>query len=405
MKSAEITIKLSECRQKLNGLADDSPDFEALKNEYDGLEVELRSALEQENRAAESRPEDGAGAEIRSLRRRASLGVYLLGMAAGRHLEGAEAELRAAEFGDEERDDLLPLSLLLPAEPREPETRADAASGPFTAIQENQASIAGRVFAQSAGAYMGVSTPTVAVGTASYPALSTGTTADVRSDGVGKDAEAATVGVVQINPVRLSAGYLFAVEDLSRLRGLEEALAADLRAVLSDKRDALIINGQAAVANVSPAMVGLLDGTTLTPPDDPAAVSALFDYLGAFDNRIDGKISTDGSNVRVLVGSDTHKHALGRSSGDILLRNILPAGRFRSSAQIAAAASTIAQGLTYAQSDARGFVAPVWAGVSVIRDPYSKASEGQVRLTLTMQQGQAMVDSSPYSAVKFKIAA
>ena len=120
-----------------------------------------------------------------------------------------------------------------------------------TAIQENQQSIMGRVFAQSALEYLGVNSPTVAPGTNSYPRISAGTTADIRSDAAELDGGAATLANEQINPVRLTASYNFGVETLARVSGFEEALREDLRGVLMEKRDALAINGQAAVTDTS----------------------------------------------------------------------------------------------------------------------------------------------------------
>ena len=51
-----------------------------------------------------------------------------------------------------------------------------------------------------------------------------------------------------------------------------------------------------------------------------------------------------------------------------------------------------------------GYVSPVWRGVSIIRDPYSKASEGQIALTLQALLGGKMVRSAMYAQLSFKTA-
>ena len=65
------------------------------------------------------------------------------------------------------------------------------------AIQDNQQSILGRVFARSSLAFLGVNMPTVPVGAVSYPRLSAGTSADVRDDGVEVDGGAAALTTVE----------------------------------------------------------------------------------------------------------------------------------------------------------------------------------------------------------------
>ena len=166
----------------------------------------------------------------------------------------------------------------------------------------------------------------------------------------------------------------------------------------------MALAGQVAVANVSPEVEGLV--SQLTAPDDPDAVATASDYLTTYAGRVDGRFSGDGSNVRLLVSPDTFRHAYGlqvATSGDLLSEK-LPAGRFRASANMAAAASDIATAISYAAGARRGFVQPVWRAATVIRDPYSGAASGQVALTVVMLAGAAMVDAAPYQLHKFKVA-
>ena len=131
----KIALRLSEVRQRLNeisGLEGDAftpeirAESEKLTNEYGDLESRSRAATiagaEAETRAAN----DGEGAEIRSLVKRASLAAYLHGAAHGSAGDGAEAELRAAlDLGPE----FVPLDVLLPPETTaSAEHRADAAT-------------------------------------------------------------------------------------------------------------------------------------------------------------------------------------------------------------------------------------------------------------------------------------
>ena len=321
-------------------------------------------------------------------------------------MDGPEKELREAIFGDESRADLIPIDMLLPRAVTSTEDRVDTATNITTATVENQSGIIARVFAQSAAAYLGAAMPSVMVGQANYAALTAGTTADLRSPGVAHDAGAATLSVKTVSPVRASARYLFGIESTALVRGFEEALSADIRAVLSDKLDTLVINGQAAVANVSPVFEGIL--SALTDPSDAGAVAAWDDYLGAYTGRVDGKYSQDGSNVRLLVNPATFQHAWDLPAGTEgragLLRNILPPGRFRANANMPASVTNIAAAVAFATGNGMGYVSPIWRGISAIRDPYTAASEGQVALTLQMLLGGLMIRDDMYAQLSFNTA-
>ena len=401
----KIQLRLSEVRSRLNeiaGLEGDAftdeirAEGNTLQREYADLETRQRAAIVADGDTATRAANDGEGAEIRQLVTRASLGAFLHGVARERDVDGAEAELRAAlDLGGDE----IPLDVLALSET---EKRADAATNVAASIAENQQSIAARIFAQTSGAYVGVERPTVAIGDSTYVALTAGATGDFRSDGVAKDAEAATFTTKTVSPSRLTARYAFGIESTVRLRGMEEALRADLATTLGDKLDAVALNGQAAVSNTSPAVEGII--SQLTAPGDPGATSEWTDYVKAYSGRVDGKYSADGSNVRLLVNPDAWQLAATlqiNASGELLM-NTLPTGRFRASANMPDSVSDVATCITYAAGPRRGYVQPVWRALTAIRDPYTKAAEGQVALTVIMLTGAAMVDAGPYALVKFQ---
>ena len=315
LKSQNCLVEMSQIREQINGLPDDA-DAETLNGltvRYQRMEAAYRAALIAESDEVKADPvEDGQPAEIRGLIRRASLAEFLIGAVNENDPKGAEMELRAAAFAEDDRPNLIPIEMLLPE--RRTEDRADAVSTQTTALQENQSGIIGRVFASTAAAYIGAAMPTVAAGQQNYPILASTNTADIRSPGVAKDATAATLSVKSVLPVRATARYLWNMENASLVRGYEEALAADIRAAMGDKLDSLVINGQAAVANVSPEFEGIL--SALTDPTDASAVAEWDDYLSAYTQAVDGKYSEDGSNVRVLVNSPTFRHAWDLPAGN-----------------------------------------------------------------------------------------
>ena len=406
-----LELRASELRQKLNDLSgletlsdEQRGDIDTLSLEYADVERQKRAAILAGD--VPETPEPNAGGErreISSLIERAEIAAYLRAAASGNPVSGAEKELRQAVLGDDADEMLMPMDMLMPLG-GEIETRADAVTNVDSAIQHSQQNIIGRIFAETAGAYLGVQRPSVPTGETHYYTLTGGASADVRADGVSKDSEIATFASKSVEPVRLTARYLWGVETTARIRGFEEALRADIRAVMGDKLDMLALQGQAAVANTSPLIEGII--AQLADPTDPGDAATWDDYLSLYPARVDGKTSMDGSNVRLLVNADTYRHAHGlqiATSGELLGRE-LPAGRFRASANMPATDATIATLLSYTASARVGFVQPVWRGIQLIRDVYSKASEGQIALTAIMLTGAAMVDASFYGRHEVKIA-
>ena len=404
-------LALEEARKALGELldveqrdADYGTKLEAAKKlvEEKRLEVVAAAAAELDENERRTATETAEGREISQLQQRDSL-MDFVEETEGRVIQGASAEYRSAMLGEGHLG-------YVPLEMFGLEYRVDAVSNIATAIQENQRPIEPRVFARPAIEYLGVSSPSVPVGTQTFPKLSGGTTADVRSDGVELDGTAATIAQESVNPVRLTASYAFGVETLSRIAGFEEALRNDVRAVLNDKRDFLALNGQAAVADTSPAVEGIIN--QLTDPTNPTTVVGWADVLAAYDESVDGKYASDAEQVRLLVNAAAYRKIMGLGIGNNqnggLLRNRLPASRFRVSANMPASTNSPANIATYlayaAGAPGRGFVMPTWAGVQLISDPYTLAKKGQRLLTAIMMTGFLMVDIGGYRRGEHKLA-
>ena len=409
--SQRIQLKMSEVRQAINGFDTDNgvtAELDKLTAEHQRLESQYRAAMiteSTEDTAHHSTEDTAEGREIGRLLTRASILDFVGEAVSGATLDGASKELREAVLGSD-IGGFMPLDMLLPRQ--RVEQRADAVSNVATAIQENQMPIAGRVFPRSSAEYLGVNSPTVAVGTLTYPRITAGTSADVRNPGVELDGAAATLSTESINPVRLTASYSFGMETLSKVSGYEEALREDMRGTFENKRDYLVINGQAAVQDTSPAVAGII--SALTEPTDPTAVAIWSDYLGSYDSMVDGKYAMSAEQVRLLVNAACHKQAMalpvGTNGNAGLLRDRLPAERFRVSANMPDVADKFATAISYAAgTPALGMFMPTWAGVEMIVDPYTKAKAGQKIMTAVMVVGFEMVDSAAYSRLAFQVEA
>ncbi len=406
----KLQLRLSEIRQSLNELSGlDSPTDEqratmaALSTEYPTIETRWRAATIAEADAPETRADDGEDTERRALVERVELRAYLHEAAMGRTVTGAEQELRAAVFGEHAREGLVPWEALLPHE-----ARADTATTAPTDVGASQASILGRVFAGTAASYLGVSMPHVGIGEVNYPVLSAGVSPEMKSKGAVKDAEAATISTTVLEPRRLTARYLFSVEDTARLRGMEEALRRDLSGALGEKIDDQILNGNGTAPNVS----GFL--SALTAPTAPTTVATFSDFVGAASQAVDGRYARNLPGVKMLVGATTYALAgtLMNPSGDVALSDYLIArsGGFITSALIPAPPASgtwqdIQAAIVYrAARGAGSAVAPVWQGLELIRDPYTHAAKGQVSITAVALWAFSLIRSDAYVRAAFKVA-
>lgn len=403
----KIQLRQSELRSDLSKeLAKDEKDTDILTNitkELEKSEIELRAAIVLHgDNSPQNSSDEGEKREFDDILSKASVADYLSeAVNPNFSMDGASRELREAVFG-EDKFGFMPMHLLQD----DVEERADAVTNIATAIQENQMSIAARVFARSAMGYLGISTPSVPVGTVTYPRLVSGTTADVRDPSVELDGAKATLESVSINPVRLTASYTFTLESLAKIQGFEEALRNDLRAVISDQSDDLAINGQAAVANTSPAVAGLVN--SLADPTDPSGVADWESVFGLYDAHVDGFYAVSDEEVRMLVNPLTWRHVMGlqvETSG-ALMRDVIDRSRFRTSAHLPASGGNVETGLTYAAGAsglARGLIMPTWDGIQIIDDPYTRAKAGERVITAIVMQGWNMVDDAAYKRVEFKL--
>ena len=412
--SQKIQLRQSEVRERLNELsglegeaftAEHRAEVDTLSAEFKDLEARFRAAIVAETEAVPPVDREGSeGKEIRELVGKASLSAYLSEAVNQSPLAGssAEAELRKTLLGEDAQPGSLPWAVLAPEALEKRQTDTETTIGSSVALPNRQNQILGRVFSQSALNFIRVQTTSVPTGTAAWPILSTGTTALQRSGAQRIDATAATFAATAIEPVRLSARYLFRIEDLSKLNGMEDALRADLRGAIADAMDAQVIAGNGTAPNVS----GLVNA--LTAPADPSDVFTWTDAVRAVASQVDGKFAATPSQVRTLVDPKLYPelavslHATASVSAAARYIESISGG-IRVSANLPAPASDIATALI-SKTAATGSVAPVWEGLSLIRDPYTEAATGRVTLTAVALWNFQVVRSAAYSLVKFKIA-
>ena len=383
-----------ERRQELNALPDDAPE-EQRNQAIEALQTADQAVLEllQADQPSDDQAE---------LRDRISLGRYLQGIASQSVLDGAEAELR-----QEMRlsDQAIPLEALLPL----PEERADAVSPqdkdgnalPSGAINLTTGPMLRRVFTQTDAAFLGVAMPTVPAGERRYPVMVGGTSASMQARGAEPDAGAAKFDVVDANPHRLTGRCVLDLEGVAEMGGLlESTLRADLRMEMGFQLDSQVLLGTGAANQVT----GLINQLALDEPPGAAAAKDAPALTWANAKQIatdglDGKFARMESDIRLLIGGATYSKSRQlyrtddsemdaitalRGLGTTVRRSFLiPApAKVRIAGQ--SADSTKKHERAIANSEPGAAVAPVWQGITMIRDPYTSAGKAQIVLTAHM---------------------
>ncbi|MDE0489314.1 MAG: phage major capsid protein [Gammaproteobacteria bacterium] len=380
-----------EARQAVNALPDDATE-EARAAAITALQEADQAVLE----AMDAEPAE-APVELRD---RISLGRYLHAAAEERTVDGAEGELRA-ELGLSER--AFPLEALLPT----PEERADAVSPqdsggdplPSGTINLSTGPLLTRIFTATDTAFLGVAMPTVPAGERRYPVMTDGTTAAMQARGGQPDAGPAKFEVVDANPHRLTGRYVLDLEGVAEMGGLlESTLRADLRREMGWQMDNQVLNGTGAANQVS----GIL--AALTDQPFPALVGNAKDPVQlTWENAremlytlLDGKFARTEADIRLLIGDSTYQrlrsvYRNGATASNVDGIDALRAmgARLRRSFLIPAQSAYLSsatkreQHLVWA-AEAGAAVAPVWQGITMIRDPYTEAGKAQVVLTAHM---------------------
>ena len=394
---SEIRTRVLEIR----ALPDDKLTSE-LKTERDTLdkkyadgEVKFRASL----KALRSEMEEGvtldtADTELRQLTKRANLGGVFTAAMDGRPTDGAEAELQK-HYGLASNQ--VPIEMLR-IDRGVDEVRA-AATVPTSIADAVQAQVITPVFASGDGAFLGIERPTIPVGTASFPILSTppsvkGPFTD-SSDAAQTDA---TFVANSLSPERLQASYSYRTSDASRFAGLDPSLRLALNGGLQEKLDQQAINGSD----------GLLNGSNLDNHNVTATTSFAGYLSGLLYGRVDGRYSRSPGDCRILVGQSafSHSSAVYKSSeSDETASERLSArsGGMMVSAHVPGISSKRQNVLIRLGLAAGAAIQPLWNAVSILVDPFSKAVQGEVVVHATLMSNFAITRTAQWYKQQIQI--
>lgn len=337
---------------------------------------------------AEGSGDDSDAAEFAKLVDDASLGDVLDVALFGKRPAGATAELQA-EVGLGEN--VIPLELF-------------AASTVTSAGDvERQEPTVEQVFASPISMGLGIDRRSVGVGVTNVPVVTAPTSGPDGTTAIGTSVadSAVTIAGVQLSPTRLQISATIGRDELSTFRGLETEVERVLRAAIMSALD-----GQALYSGTAD---GLLNHGTA--PSDTTDVVTYASLLAAVYGALDGRYASGLKDLATLLGPATAQLAAalyrGTTADNETAYDALMArtGGVMTSDLVAAASSDNQQAVTFRGTEAMpGYAQRLWGGAEVIRDPYTKAADGQIVCTVVLMQASKILRAGQYVRHSFHLA-
>ena len=399
-KSQELQVRMSQLRQSLNAsLAAEQPDMEQRQKDLDALtqaesDYQAAIAVEANDTMLHERGITTPLSPLLELRSRVTVGEYVNAAMEQRSLAGASAEYNnEMGYGNGAN---LPWELIAPLE-----VRQDVVTAPNVINRQPAGRFLDRVMAGTHAAYLGITFDSVAVGTPIHTIMTTGTSASMRAPGQEVDAAAANFNIDTLSPKRMSARYVWRVEDVAKLAGLEDALQRDLSNVMAEHMDYTMIAGDTGATGTDADILGLAAdaGVDVTDIDfygtgDPPSTLEVQKILTAFGGLVDGYYARQMSDIRTLIGSNINQLALSTFTNSAVdnelsietlrragiawqvhekLGGVVTNGKYADDAIVGVASRPLHRAGVAVQA--------VWPTISLIRDMYSGANKGETALT------------------------
>ena len=419
-KSAELNVELMKVNNEIGDLAgeelklaeieDDAKRADALteqSNKFSAFNLrrkELATRYEaalvaEEADLAQDVPADAKPKQVQEflkLRETFNLKHAASSAAGDRVLQGAEAQFAEACLGSAQGPQggvAIPMEFF----DNGPETLADVekfaltlADGARTVIQNP---VMERVYADTVSDFLGVVPLAAGAGVQSWATFATGGTASAL-DRDAADAESATsITVAQVTPKALSMRYRLNVEDNLVLGNNEALHVSDITRAMQDAYDTYNLGSEGFGAIVDIAA--------------PAAVTPHWTGTGNISTLnsayADGVYATSREDVRLVFSMEAWRYAAsGYFPGATptvpvsALDYLQNRSQIRATSRIAEDATTHTSQCLYARDRHEHAIAPMWAGIELIRDIYTGADRRRVWLTAVSYVGFLIRRASVY---------
>lgn len=394
LESVKISRRQSEIRQALSGLVgketpseDETRSMEVLDKEYRSNETRYRAALiaeDTERREAKGELETRSTNEWNDLVGKFELRQVALALDEGRNLTGATAEIVSELRGKGGyRGFPVPWAAL---EKRAGETVASGTPNPM-----RTAPIIDRIFAESAAVRMGAQMINIDSGDLEYPVTTSSVAASwaaTETGSVGGPTAYATTDK-PLTPASTLGITMKITRKAMKQTGdaLEQAVRRDMNGAIGVALDKAVFLG----AGSSGEPAGVLVGSYSITSTSIAAAASWSAFRGAVKRFLIANAAGSPADVRLLIRPEVWDALDGAlisgtavSEMDRLLTSI-PAGNVVMSSNALAAPTGSPSASKALLTTTVGGVAPIfvgmWGAIDVIRDPYSDAASGGLRLT------------------------
>lgn len=400
LESVKIARRQSEIRQALAALVgkekpseDETRSMETMDNEYRSNETRYRAALiaeDTERKEAKGELETRSGNEWADLIGKFEMRQVALALDEGRALEGATAEV-VSELRTKGgyRGVPIPWQAL---EKRAGETIASGTPNPIRTMP-----IIDRIFADSAAARMGASMINIDSGEVEYPVTTSSVTAGWAATETGNVAGPTVYATTDrpLTPDHTLGITMKITRKTLKQSGdaLEQAVRRDMNGCIGEALDKAVFLGSGSSGQptgIIPYAVGVSPATITVTAINAAATWAAF--RAAVVRFMTANAVSSPAAVRLLIrpevwstmDADYIDTGTGVTEWDRLLKNIPAANIVMSANALAAPAGSPLETRAVLSTVVNG-VPPIfvgmWGAIDLIRDPYSDAASGGLRLT------------------------
>ena len=408
-KSAtKAEIRLSEIRARFGEIAAEGEASEATTDEVRSLTAEsghleaiIRAeALSRPDPVVTPTPEPETGS-LEELRSACSIAPFLRAASSGIDITGGpEAEYRSEVMGGQPAGQfgpVMPIHML--AAPDELRTNTVAASGVSgdTTLRDWLP----RVFASKVTQMLGVSPVMVPTGQQASVLTSSGASPTYAAEGAAGTKATVAHTATTLTPKRLTTNAEVTVEALAQVSSsLEESIRRDLSLALMDKVEEAIITGVAATEGFN----GF--NATIPSASNPSANTNYRTAASQAAELVDGIYASHTGEICMVVNPDMYSQAFQLDSTDgvktAATEIMASAMDFRTSAHMLetntsdVSGASIANGIARLGSRPGDTFMPVWAGMELVRDQYSKATSGLIVITLHMLLNFSITRTAAY---------
>ena len=407
-------LHISEVKTKITDLLelptekrgeDFDGDLAKCTKEVKSAEVALQAALlaqpeETAEKVVEKRAEVTETSEQREeveLRSKVNFGKYIGAAMAGTGIVGgAEGELNE-HLGLE--PNMFPLDLMAPEKRALRDGDADVVARSWV----------DRVFADSAAMRIGINFESVPPGITAHPVLTAGGSGEQRGRTQAAGESTYSFTVSELRPTRNAVHGIYSLEDHARVPGLSDAILRDMREGIVEKVDRTIFRGD-ATANEDGADIAGLETLTIGEETITQTNKVKGDEtLKAFLSFVDGIYATSLGDLSVVAaeGANTLWYSTIHNSAadnETIARFLMAAGlswMVRGHIESSTSNGDFGAFVGLARGMAGAGVAPVWNRGELVRDPYSNANKGEVKLTVNWLWNFGLPRTANFKRIKF----